>query len=106
MNKEVFGKTMKNVRKHRIIKLVTKERIRNYVVSEPNYHTVKFFMENVLAIEMRKTQILMKKPVYLGLSTLDLNKSVIYKVWYDYVKPKQMKLQNFVIWIQTALLFM
>ena len=55
MNNAVFGKTMKNVGKHRNIKLVTTERRRNYLVSEPNYHTTKFFVENLLAIEMRKT---------------------------------------------------
>ena len=88
MNNAVFGKTMENVRKHRDIKLVTTERRRNYLVSEPNYHTTKFFTENLLAIEMRKTQILMNKPVYLGLSILDLSKTVMYEFWYDYVKPK------------------
>ena len=58
----------------RIIKLVTTERRRDYLVSEPNYHTTKFFTENSLAIEMRKTQILMKKSVYLSLSILYLSK--------------------------------
>ena len=68
MNNAVFGKTMANVRKHRDIKLVTTEKRRNYLVSESNYHTTKKFSENLLAIEMRKIQILMNKPVYLGLS--------------------------------------
>ena len=54
MNNVVFGKTMENVRKHRDIKLVTTKRRRNYLVSEPNYHTTKFFTENLLAIEMKK----------------------------------------------------
>ena len=54
MNNAVFGKTMENVRKHRNIKLVTTERKRNYLVSEPNYHTTKFFAENLLAIELKK----------------------------------------------------
>ena len=63
MNNAVFGETMENVRKHGNIKLVTTERTRNYLVSEPNYHTTKFFTENLLAIEMRKTQILMNKYV-------------------------------------------
>ena len=53
-----------------------------------NYHTTKFLSETLLAIEMRKTQILMNKPVYLGLSILDLSKTVMYEFWYDYVKPK------------------
>ena len=57
MNNAVFGKTMENVRKHRNIKLVTTER-RNYLVSEPNYHTTKFFTENLLAIEMKKQRYL------------------------------------------------
>ena len=47
-------KTMENVRKHRDVKLVTTERRRNYLVSEPNYQTTKFFTENLLAIEMKK----------------------------------------------------
>ena len=88
MNNAVFEKTMQNVRKHRSIKLVTTERRRNYLVSEPNYYTTKFFTESLLPIEMRKTQILMNKFVYLGLSILDLSKTAMYEFWYDYVKPK------------------
>ena len=79
---------MENVRKHRDIKLVTTERTRNNLVSEPNYHTTKFFTENLLAIEMEKSEILMNKPVCLGLSTLELSKILMYEFWYDYVKPK------------------
>ena len=52
MNNAVFVKTMENVRKHKDIKLVTTERRRNYLVSEPNYHTTKFFTEKLLAIEI------------------------------------------------------
>ena len=65
------------MRKHRNIELATTKR-RNYLVSEPNYHTANFFTENLLAIEMRKTQILMNKPVYLGLSVFGLSKTVMY----------------------------
>ena len=74
---------MDNVRKHRYIKLTTAERRRNCLVSEPNYHTTKFFRENLLAVEMKKkkqkqkkTQILMNKPVYLALSILELIKNI------------------------------
>ena len=76
MNNAVFGK------------LVTTKRRKNYLVPEPNYHTTKFFTGNLLEIDLRKTQILMNKPVYLGLSILDLSKTVMYEFWYDYVKPK------------------
>ena len=83
-----FEKPVENLRKHRNAKLVTKERRRNYLVSETNYPTKKFFTENVLATEMRKAQILMTKPVYLGLLILDLNKTMMYEFWYNYVKPR------------------
>ena len=79
MNNAFFGKNMENVRKHRNIKLVTTEMARNYLVSEPNSHTTKFFTKNLLAVEMRKYQILMNKPICLGLSILDLSKTVIHK---------------------------
>ena len=89
INNAVFQKILENVRKHRDIKLVTAERRRNYLlVSETNYHTTNFFTENLLAIEMRKTQIIMNKPIYLGLSILDLSKHITYEFGYDYIKPK------------------
>ena len=53
MNNAVFGKTMKNIRKHRDIKLVTTDKGRNQLVSEPNYHTTKYFSENLMATEMK-----------------------------------------------------
>ena len=68
MKNVAFRKTMKNVRKHGNIRLVTTKRRRNYLVSEPNYHTIKLSTENLLATEKRKTQILMNSPVYLSLS--------------------------------------
>ena len=79
---------MENVEKHRDIKLVATERRGNCLVSESNYHTTKFFTKNLLAIEMNKTQIYINKPVYLGLSILELSKILMYEFWYDYVKPK------------------
>ena len=85
MNNAVFGKTIENVRKDRYIKLVTTERRRNYLVSEPNYYTTKLFTENLLTIEMKKTEILMNKPVYLRLSIMELSKILMYEFWYDYV---------------------
>ena len=54
MNNAVFGNTMENVRKYRNIKFITTEGKRNYLVSELNYHTAKFFTENLLAIDMTK----------------------------------------------------
>ena len=58
MNNPIFEKTMKNVRKHRDITLVNTKTRRNYLVSEPNCHTTKFFTEHVLAIEIKKRRYL------------------------------------------------
>ena len=74
MNNAVLGKYMENMRKHRDIKLVTTEKRRNYLVSEPNYHTAKFSTQHLLAVEMKITEILLNKHLYLGLSILDRTK--------------------------------
>ena len=87
-NNSVFGKTMENVRKHRDIKLLTTDKRRNQLVSEPNYHATKWFSENLLAIEMKKIKLKMNKPVYLGLSKFEISKTLMYEFWYDYIKPK------------------
>ena len=79
MNNAVFEKAIENVRKHRDIKLATAERRRNYLVLEPNYHTTKLFKEYLLPVEILKTQILMIKPVYLGLSIQELSKILMYE---------------------------
>ena len=88
MNNAVFGKTMENVRQHRDIKLVTTDKRRNQFASEPNYHTTKYFSENLMAIEMKKTRVKMNKLIYLGKSILDISKTLMYEFWYNYVKPK------------------
>ena len=80
MNNAVFGKTTKNMRNHGNNKLVTTKRRRSHLVSGE-----KMFNENLLAIEMRKTQILI---IHLGLSILDLSKTIMYEICYDFVKRK------------------
>ena len=88
MNNAVFGKTMENVRKHRDIKLVTTDKKRSKLISEPNYHTINLISENLSIIQMRRTKVKMNKSIYLGLSILEISKLLIYKFWYDYMKPK------------------
>ena len=58
---------------------------------------------------MKQTEIPINKPVYLGLSILELSKILIYQFWYDYVKPKYdekaklcyMDIDNFTVYIKT-----
>ena len=109
MNNAVFGKTMENVRKHRDIRLVTTYKRRNQLVTEPNYHKTKYFSENLLTIEMKKTKVKMNKPIYLGLSVLEISKILMYEFWCDYMKPKYddnvklyfMDTDSFIIYIKT-----
>ena len=75
----MFGKTMENVRKHRDIKLATTEKRRIKLVPEPDYHTTKQFLENLLAVEMKKAKVKMNKPLYLGMSILDISKTLMYE---------------------------
>ena len=88
MNNSVFGKTMENIRKHKDIKLVTTDKRRRKLVSEPNYHTINLISEDLSIIEMKKTKVKMNKPIYLGLSILEISKILMYEFWYDYMKPK------------------
>ena len=102
MNNIVLGKTTENARKHRDKKLVTTEKRRNYLASELNYHTTKFFTEYLLAIEMSKTEILINKPVYLGLSVLQLGKILMYEFFVWLRKTNMMKKKNCTIWIHAV----
>ena len=88
MNNSVFGKAKENIRKHRDIKLVTTDKKRSKLVSEPNYHTINLISENLSIIEMKKTKVKMNKSIYLGLSILEISKILMYEFWYDYMKPK------------------
>ena len=109
MINSVFGKTMENIRKYRDIKLVTTDRKRSKLVSEPNYHTINLISEDLSIIEMKKTKIKMNKPIYLGLSILEISKILMYEFWYDYMKPKYndnvrlcyMDTDHFIIHIKT-----
>ena len=109
MNNSVFGKTMKNVRNHRDIKLITSEKRRKRLVSEPNYHSCKNFSDHLMAIEMKKTRVKMNKSLYLGMPILDISKTLMYEFWYNYIIPRygdRAKLcytdtDNFIIYIKT-----
>ena len=73
---------------NRDIKLVTTDKKKNKLVSEPNYHTMNYISEDLSIIEMNKTKVKMNKPIYLGLLILDISTILMYEFWYDYMKPK------------------
>ena len=73
MNNSIFGKTMENIREHKDFKLVNSIKGLNKYAREPNMKNIKYFSDSLLAIEMKKTEITMNKPVYLGQAILDIN---------------------------------
>ena len=79
MNNSVFDKTMENVTNHRDIKSVVTNERRKKLVSEPNYYTSKQFSENLMAIKMKKTNLIMNKPIYLGQAISDISKTLMYE---------------------------
>ena len=88
MNNSVFGKTMENVGNHRDIKLVTSDKRRKQLDSEPNYHSHKIFSEHLMAIEKKNIKLKIAKPLYLGMPILHISKTLMYEFWYDYINPK------------------
>ena len=88
MNNSFFGKTMENVRNHRDIRVVTTDKRRSILASEPNYHSTKHIAKYLLIMEMGKVEVKMNKPIYLGQATLNISKTLMYEFWYDYIKPK------------------
>ena len=88
MNSAVFSRTFMNVCKKRDTKLVTTDKRRNQLVSKPNYHKTKWFPENLLAIEIKKTKVEMNNTVCLDFSILEISKTLMYEFWYDYMRPK------------------
>ncbi|PFX13822.1 hypothetical protein AWC38_SpisGene22070 [Stylophora pistillata] len=88
MNNSVYGKTMENIRKRVDVKLVNSEEKAKKLVNKVNFKHCTIFSENLCAIEMRKTQLLFNKPLYLGMCILDLSKTLMYDFHYNYIKSK------------------
>ena len=78
----MFLERLENVKNHRDIKIVTTNKQRNKYASEPNYHRTKQISENLLIMEMKKTEVKMNKPIYLGQAILDISKTLMYEIWY------------------------
>ncbi|CAB4019693.1 uncharacterized transposon-derived, partial [Paramuricea clavata] len=88
MNNSVFGKTMENVRNRVNVKLVTAEEQLNKLAKKSYFKSVNIFTENLIAVHMEKTTVKLVKPIYLGMSILDLSKTLMYNFHYNYIKPK------------------
>ena len=79
---------MENLRKHTDIKLVTTDRRRSHLMSEPDHNTTNWFLKKLLAIKMNKKGVKLNKPVYLGLYILYISILAIHDVWKTKVWKK------------------
>ncbi len=88
MNNAVFGKTMENIRKHRIVKLIKKWGGRygaQNLIASPLFHSRAIFDENLVAIEMNKSNLIFNKPLYIGMAILDISKTLMYDFHYQFM---------------------
>ena len=88
MNNSVFGKTMENLRKRVSIELVKDADRAEKLVMKPNFADLKIFDEFLIAIKMKKTRVVMNKPIFAGMTILDLSKLLMFNFHYGYVKKK------------------
>ena len=96
MNNAVFGKTMENVRNNVDVKLIQINTIitkwdgwygAEAMIAKPNFHSRSVFMENLIAIEMRKLEVKFDKPIYVGMCILDISKVCLYEFHHEYMSP-------------------
>ena len=88
MNNSVFGTTLENIRNRVDIRLITSNKVAQKLTAKPNYDRCTIFDEKLIAIYMKKTTLYFNKPVYLGISILDLSKFLMYDFHYNYIKTK------------------
>ena len=88
MNNSVFGKTMENVRKRINVKLAVNERQMKRQVAKPEFHRFKIFNEHLIGVHLKQCNLVLNKPIYVGMAILDLSKTLMYRFHYDYMRPK------------------
>ena len=88
MNNSVFCKTMENIRNRVDIRLVTREKDLKKLINKPQFVHRNIFSENLIAVHLRKSKIYYNKPIYLGMSILDLSKTLMYDFHYKHIKDK------------------
>ena len=95
MNNSVFGKTLENIRNRVDIRLISTNKVAKKLAAKPNYDCCTIFDENLIAVHMKKTKLYFNKPVYLGMSILDLSKSLIYYLITTILKVNMRITQNY-----------
>jgi hypothetical protein len=86
MKNAVFGKTMENIQNHVDIKLRSNEKRAEKLITKPNFESRTIFTKKLIAFHMKKTKILFNKPIYIGMSILDVSKICLYSSYYNTMK--------------------
>lgn len=110
MNNSIFGKTLENKRKHKNVRLVTDTKVLEKLVAKPNFNTSIIVNEYLVAVSMNKTVVKMDRPIYVGMSILDISKVLMYDFHYnkmvefygrDRIGITYMDTDAFLYWIKT-----
>src|ERR1043165_3942383 len=88
MNNSVYGKTMQNNGRHLAVKIVTNERQAKRYIARPTFQSFNIISEEVTVIKLIKSDVLLDKPVYVGMSILDISKLHMYRFHYDNIVKK------------------
>ena len=83
MNNSVFSKTLTNIRNRVDIRLISSDKVAQKLAAKSNFDRCTIFDEKLVTVHMKKTKLYFNKPVYLGMSILDLSKSLIYDFHYQ-----------------------
>jgi len=88
MNNSVFGKTMENIRNRVDVRLLKTEKGVTQYIKKPNFKSFKIFSENLIAVHMNKTSMKFNKPIYVGMSILEISKTLMYDFHYNTIKKR------------------
>lgn len=114
LNNAIYGKTMENLRLRSDIRLVNKwsgsgKNCGRNLIAQPNFKKCTIFGEDLAAIELHKSRILMNKPIIVGMCILEISKVLMYSFLYDYLKAKYGEnieliysdTDSFILWVKT-----
>ena len=90
MNNSVFGKTMENLKKRVNVNLLrSSDEVKvKKLVAKPSFNRANVFDNDLVAIHMEKTKIMLNRPTYVGMCVLDLSKHLMYDFYYNEMKPQ------------------
>lgn len=88
MNNSIFGKTMENIRRRVDIRLCNDGKKAEKLIAKPNFLDRTIFSENLVAFHMRKAHLIFNKPITIGMSIMELSKTLMYSFHYEEMKPK------------------